>query len=232
MSYIFVTITILAICLGYSAWYISRRFDKTPKEDRLFDNMVYILCPLLTTCIGVLFALWIDLHEVEIRQKEATVKTLRLCMIDAENALQLIKRHDSLISQLPAAEYLEVVRGTINSFGMPYPKVIEQLLLSENSLSNCSANYIQIILRELNKLDQLRSIMNEVQDNLEFAHYMNSCHIALEEILGLTRNEISHIEGKITQQEHDHEIDVVFDGKFREQKLAEGRAYYEKALKQ
>lgn len=227
---IFITIAILIVCLASTSWYIRLRFDKTPKEDKWYDNIVYIFCPLLTTCIGVLFALWIDRNEADIRQREATVKTLKLCQLDANNALDLIKRHDSLSQELYTADYILRVRSTIESFGMPYPKVIEQLLFSENSLLNCSTAYLETILRELNKLNQLKAMLDEVDNDLDFAHCINSCTIALEEIYGLTKNEILYIEGKLSQAEHDHEIDVVMDGTLRKRKLAEQRSLYEKAL--
>lgn len=228
---IIITIIALLSCLITASWYIRLRFDKTPKEDKWFDNIIYILCPLLTTCIGVLFALWIDRNELSIRQHEATIKTLNLCLIDANNSYELIKRTDTITTDKSEIERIEIIRNILKSTGIPYPKIIQQLLLSENSLLNCSSNYLETILRELNKLDQLKASFLDNIDNATFAYYLSSYTIALEEIRGLTYNEIEFIEGNISKENHDREINEVMDGNYRKKKLSEQRAIFEEIYK-
>lgn len=225
---IFITIVTLLACLITASWYIRFRFDKTPKEDKWFDNIIYILCPLLTTCIGVLFALWIDRNEAEIRQREATIKTLKICHIDANNSLELIRRCEEITKDKTAKERIEITRAILSSDGMPYPKVIQQLLFNENSLANCESNYLEAILRELNKLNQLNASINENLSNADFAYYLSSYTMALEEIRGMTFNEIKFIKGEISKKDHDREIDVVMDGDVRMKKLAAQRVEYKK----
>ena len=164
---IFITIAILIVCLASTSWYIRLRFDKTPKEDKWFDNIVYIFCPLLTTCIGVLFALWIDRNEADIRQREATVKTLKLCQLDANNALDLIKRHDSLSQELYTAEY--ILRASAATTAEERNKCMDALLnlvIPVKSLVTISAIIARVHPEGLD-VDELPEPFNELEKMTE-----------------------------------------------------------------
>ena len=52
--------------------------------------------------------------------------------------------------------------------------------------------------------------------------------MALEEIRGMTFNEIKFIKGEISKKDHDREIDVVMDGDVRMKKLAAQRVEFKK----
>ena len=106
---------------------------------------------------------------------------------------------------------------------MPYPDVIQSLLLSESTLTNCSTAYLETVMRELNKLKQLKATMNREMPDEMFFRCIDSYHIALEEILDLTRNEINYINGLMSQSSHDRQIDIVMQGE-RRTKLLDSNA--------
>ena len=56
-----------------------------------------------------------------------------------------------------------------------------------------------------------------------FFRCIDSYHIALEEILNLTCNEINYINGLMSQRSHDRQIDIVMQGE-RRTKLLDSNA--------
>lgn len=191
-------------------------FPPNPERGQWYDTIVYILWPLLATCVGVVFALWIDRDETSRRQREATVKTLTLCVLDANNTLELIGRAADTAAKhndgTPSLDTYRKARTLLERFGMPYPDVIQSLLLSESTLTNCSTAYLETVMRELNKLKQLKATMNREMPDEMFFRCIDSYHIALEEILDLTCNEINYINGLMSQSSHDRQIDIVMQG--------------------
>ena len=225
--------TVLILCFVLAFVYIRFRFKKNPKEDKWFDTIVDILWPLLATCVGVIFALWIDRNESLNKQKETTVKTLNICFIDVNNTIELMDRATQVLGDNKAKDSNVTVnpRQTFDVFGIPYPEVIQNLLLNENSLSNCSGKYIEAVLRELNKLKQIRMVVNEQMSKQQYYYCMDSYYMALQEIRGMTYNEMLFIKGEISQKDHDKEIDIVLSGVVREKKLKENAAERSKQLK-
>lgn len=221
MTRILLYATLIA-CLVSAALYIYIRFHRTPKEDKWYDTIIYILWPLLATCVGVVFALWIDRDEADRRQREATVKTLTLCILDANNAIELIDRAKDVAGKDGGnitAETYRQARTLIERFGIPYPDVIQGLLLGESTMTNCSTAYLEAVMRELNKLKQLQTVIDgTLSDELFFRHVDSYC-MALEEILNLTINEINFINGLMTQSAHDRDIEIVMDGERRAKRL-------------
>ena len=217
----------LISCLVSAILYVYIRFHRTPKEDKWYDTIIYILWPLLATCVGVVFALWIDRDETSRRQREATVKTLTLCVLDANNTLELIGRAADTAAKhndgTPSLDTYRKARTLLERFGMPYPDVIQSLLLSESTLTNCSTAYLETVMRELNKLKQLKATMNREMPDEMFFRCIDSYHIALEEILDLTCNEINYINGLMSQSSHDRQIDIVMQGE-RRTKLLDSNA--------
>ena len=210
----------LISCLVSAILYVYIRFHRTPKEDKWYDTIVYILWPLLATCVGVIFALWIDRDESDRRQKEATVKTLTLCVLDANNSLELIDRALDISQkhQKDAKGTLDIYRGTrslLEQFGLPYPEVIQSLLLSESMLTNCTTAYLETVMRELNKLKQMKATIEECSSEEEYFYYIDSYHIALNEILNLTCYEINYMNGLTSQRVHDRQIDAIMEGEHR-----------------
>lgn len=210
MTRILLYATLIA-CLVSAALYIYIRFHRTPKEDKWYDTIIYILWPLLATCVGVVFALWIDRDEADRRQREATVKTLTLCILDANNAIELIDRAKEVTAGRDngniTAETYRQARTLIERFGIPYPDVIQGLLLGESTMTNCSTAYLEAVMRELNKLKQLQTVIDGTLSDELFFRHVDSYHMALEEILNLTINEINFINGLMTQSAHDRDIE-------------------------
>lgn len=214
----------LISCLISAVLYVYIRFRRTPKEDKWYDTIIYILWPLLATCVGVVFALWIDRDEADRRQREATVKTLTLCALDANNAIELIGRAGGIAvggnsDTAPTVETYRQGRLLIERFGVPYPEIIEGLLLSESALTNCSTAYLEAVMRELNKLKQLRTVISTDASDELFFRYIDSYYVALEEILNLTGNQINLLNGLMTESAHDRQIGVVMDGERRKKLL-------------
>ena len=209
----------LISCLVSAILYVYIRFHRTPKEDKWYDTIVYILWPLLATCVGVVFALWIDRDETSRRQREATVKTLTLCVLDANNTLELIGRAADTAAKhndgTPSPDTYRKARTLLERFGMPYPDVIQSLLLSESTLTNCSTAYLETVMRELNKLKQLKATMNREMPDEMFFRCIDSYHIALNEILNLTCYEINYMNGLTSQRVHDRQIDAIMEGEHR-----------------
>lgn len=222
MTRILLYATLIA-CLVSAALYIYIRFHRTPKEDKWYDTIIYILWPLLATCVGVVFALWIDRDEADRRQREATVKTLTLCILDANNAIELIDRAKEVTAGRDngniTAETYRQARTLIERFGIPYPDVIQGLLLGESTMTNCSTAYLEAVMRELNKLKQLQTVIDGTLSDELFFRHVDSYYMALEEILNLTCNEINFINGLMTQSAHDRDIEIVMDGERRAKRL-------------
>lgn len=221
MTRILLYATLIA-CLVSAALYIYIRFHRTPKEDKWYDTIIYILWPLLATCVGVVFALWIDRDEADRRQREATVKTLTLCILDANNAIELIDRAKDVAGKDGGnitAETYRQARTLIERFGIPYPDVIQGLLLSESTMTNCSTAYLEAVMHELNKLKQLQTVIDGTLSDELFFRHVDSYYMALEEILNLTINEINFINGLMTQSAHDRDIEIVMDGERRAKRL-------------
>lgn len=221
MTRILLYATLIA-CLVSAALYIYIRFHRTPKEDKWYDTIIYILWPLLATCVGVVFALWIDRDEADRRQREATVKTLTLCILDANNAIELIDRAKDVAGKDGGnitAETYRQARTLIERFGIPYPDVIQGLLLGESTMTNCSTAYLEAVMRELNKLKQLQTVIDSTLSDELFFRHVDSYYMALEEILNLTCNEINFINGLMTQSAHDRDIEIVMDGERRAKRL-------------
>ena len=221
MTRILLYATLIA-CLVSAALYIYIRFHRTPKEDKWYDTIIYILWPLLATCVGVVFALWIDRDEADRRQREATEKTLTLCILDANNAIELIDRAKDVAGKDGGnitAETYRQARTLIERFGIPYPDVIQGLLLGESTMTNCSTAYLEAVMRELNKLKQLQTVIDGTLSDELFFRHVDSYYMALEEILNLTINEINFINGLMTQSAHDRDIKIVMDGERRAKRL-------------
>lgn len=221
MTRILLYATLIA-CLISAALYIYIRFHRTPKEDKWYDTIIYILWPLLATCVGVVFALWIDRDEADRRQREATVKTLTLCILDANNAIELIDRAKDVAGKDGGnitAETYRQARTLIERFDIPYPDVIQGLLLGESTMTNCSTAYLEAVMRELNKLKQLQTVIDGTLSDELFFRHVDSYYMALEEILNLTINEINFINGLMTQSAHDRDIEIVMDGERRAKRL-------------